>query len=326
MTTQEEAAAALAMAAGVEADGSLSGGEQESGEEEEATGVVAGGTDENVLTALTTLTNAVARLQSQMNDLEGQRSPRRRMMSPVRTSRDGPPGISTGPAVKERIPLSQIRNVDKCGVFSGKPLTYFTWSSKLWSTLNDEPGLKRLIKWAIEQKNDITMEELRRYDGEGLQQDPEVYSNQLYSLLMTITSDVPLLMVLNTTGDNGLQAMRKLHHAYALITAQARRKLIQQLLHPKQARTYEEVLGHQEQWEQIRCRYEEATNSTLPDDVLIVGYSALLPNKLQEDLLSLDRDFTKLAEVPFKFDENIHDKLALGDDQILVVENWYSAE
>lgn len=36
--------------------------------------------------------------------------------------------------------------------------------------------------------------------------------------------------------------------------------------------------------------------------------------------------FTNLAEVPFKFDENIHDKLALGDDQILVVENWYSAE
>ena len=232
---------------------------------------------------------AIEELRSMMGELQQQV----RALSVARESENVaaeeslPPGSPIPPGLresrpgkdKERIPLSRIRNIDKCGVFEGKPLTYLNWESRLLAALNDEPGVKDLIIWAINHETDLTLDDVRKYPKQdALMLDPEVYSAQLYSLLINVTDGTPGLMVDNTIGDNGLQAMRRLHKNYAFVTPQARRKLIHQILHPTQAKTYEEILEMQEIWEKNRSRYEEVTENKLPDDVLVVGYCSLLPH------------------------------------------------
>ena len=41
----------------------------------------------------------------------------------------------------------------------------------------------------------------------------------------------------------------------------------------------------------------ETAKQSLPDDVLIIGFMSMLPRKLQEDFLSLEREFESLTDV-----------------------------
>ena len=104
-------------------------------------------------------------------------------------------------------------------------------------------------------------------------------------------------MVKHCGSGRGLAAIRKLHQAFASVTAQGRRKLVQQLLHPPVAKTYEDMVVVREAWEKSLRRYEASTGTSLPDDVLIAGHLTMLPKRLQEDFHSLDHDFTRLHDV-----------------------------
>ena len=73
-----------------------------------------------------------------------------------------------------------------------------------------------------------------------------------------------------------------------MVTAQGRRKLLTSILQPKAAKSYSDIIDVQESWERLLIRYQETAQQELPQDVLIVAFTALLPSQLRSDLNALD--------------------------------------
>ena len=108
------------------------------------------------------------------------------------------------------------------------------------SRFADEPGLRDLIRWCETKEGDTEWEDVERYKDDNLEVPATTYCQQLYSLVVTRTSGTAAQMVNNVTDENGSQAWRKLAKEFEHVTPQGRRKLLQLLLKPRQANSYEE--------------------------------------------------------------------------------------
>ena len=114
-------------------------------------------------------------------------------------------------------------------------------------------------------------------------------SKQIHSLLIAKTTKDPYVITGNA-GYNGTRAWQKISALYGKVHPQARRRILEMLMRPTAAKGYMDVMGAIENWERLLRKYAESAPAPLPDDVMIVGFQGLLPEKLLNDLLSLKED------------------------------------
>ena len=67
------------------------------------------------------------------------------------------------------------------------------------------------------------------------------------------------------------------------MTPQGKRAILDQLMHYRRAKSYDDVLAVQEEWEALFQRYKEVATEPVPKDVLITAYSKILQEKLAAD-------------------------------------------
>lgn len=212
-------------------------------------------------------------------------------------ARQPAPAASTSGTSRERIPLSRLRGVEACGTFGGKQEAYEVWKDKLESFLSDEPGLGRFLRWAEKEEELLTDDDVDLYPhADDLLMTPAMYSGQMATLLKQRTSGVAYAMV-NNCGTNGMRAWQRLARANDLVTAQTRRRLLGQVLQPPAAKSIEEVVALEEAWDRALAKYHSTAKNPLPEDVQVVAYMALLPQKLADNIHSLERDFETVSEV-----------------------------
>ena len=61
---------------------------------------------------------------------------------------------------KRRDPISRIRGIEQRGKFEGKRSTFDSWKRHLLAYLADEPGLRKLIKWAEDRGRGIEWDDV----------------------------------------------------------------------------------------------------------------------------------------------------------------------
>ena len=72
---------------------------------------------------------------------------------------------------------------------------------------------------------------------------------------------------------------------------------MEMLLRPKQAKSYRDIVQHQALREKVLRKYQSTNKTPLPDDVLVVGYNAMLPNSFQENILNMSHEMETFQEV-----------------------------
>ena len=73
--------------------------------------------------------------------------------------------------------------------------------------------------------------------------------------------------------------------------------MLETIVRPKTVTKWEDILPAQEDWLKKVREYHDQVGTTLPEDVLIVGYYSLLPAKLVEDMFILPKDLGTFSEV-----------------------------
>ena len=74
-------------------------------------------------------------------------------------------------------------------------------------------------------------------------------------------------------------------------------KLLTTIVQPDSVKNYTDIEDAQEQWEKVLKRYREVSSKLLPEDVLIVGFMNILPDKIKDAIYELKEDLDTLEEV-----------------------------
>ena len=197
-----------------------------------------------------------------------------------------------------RTPLSRIKGFEKLPSFGGKEAEFETWADKVTTFFSDEKGLRHSLKAAAKEPGTIDerfLEELAdEVDDDNI--DVGWYSQQFANALTLLTTGTPYSIIKNSDG-NGFDAWRRLHGLYAAMTPQGKRAILDQLMHYRRAKSYDDVLAVQEEWDALLQRYKEVATEPVPQDVLITGYTNILPEKLAEAMRGLNEDLSTLTEV-----------------------------
>ena len=77
------------------------------------------------------------------------------------------------------VPLSQLRNLDTIGKFTGKLEDFEMFRSRLLAFLSDVLGMSSLLEWVAKQKDDITDEDVDLHEGPTLPAPSSQVSQQL---------------------------------------------------------------------------------------------------------------------------------------------------
>jgi len=183
--------------------------------------------------------DAVIAMQLRINDLEA-----RARDTP---KRDG-----------HRTPLSRTRGFDKLPSFGGKESEFEAWADKVMVFFSDEKGLRHTLKTAAKETVTIGERFIEEMTEEVNDDNIDVgwYSQQLHTALTFLTMGTPYAIIKNADG-NGYEAWRRLHGLYAAITPQGKRAILNTLMHFKRAKSYDDVLAVQEEWEAVYQRYKE---------------------------------------------------------------------
>ena len=218
--------------------------------------------------------------------------------------------VSPSTHSREPVPLSQLRGLESVGTYSGNYIEFEVFFTRLTSFLADVPGVREFMKWAETKTEDVTDAEVEKYTNLDLKTKSWVVSQQLHTLLIQRTSGVPWDVVNNSAG-NGMLAWQRLVRDGGLVTAQIRRKILANVIQPVQVSKYEEVLAAEEAWLRTLKKYNDNAKEKLPEDVLVTSYVALLPQKLADDIDSLEREFEKMSEVQSYVRKQVHSRRTL---------------
>ena len=200
-----------------------------------------------------------------------------------------PPGLS-----RHYIPMSQRKGVERIPTFPGAYAQFEQWRLKVRGLMSTDLDVKRLIEWAQTQKwNELRYEDVP----DELKHDVEAKSADIYGLLINVTSDEAFDMVTAVPDENGLRAWSKLVHHYGSMTRADKRQVLSRLLTPDRSKNYSEVFANQEAWTKLVQRYHEASESRIPEEILIVAYQGLLPQGIVKDMQALSTELETLEQV-----------------------------
>ena len=208
-------------------------------------------------------------------------------------------GYGMGSVVEKgngKVALIQQKGLDYVSKFDGRPEEYDEWRASLFGFLGVDEWITEMLKWAEGQVKDVNKDMLEDYGNEhGV---PAVrISKQLHTILLAKTEKDPRSLADNVDDNNGVRAWQRIAELFGKVHPRARRRLLEMLLRPKQAKSYEDVVHHQELWEKVLRKYQSTTKIPLPDDVLVVGYMALLPTHLQESIMGLREEMSTFQEI-----------------------------
>ena len=203
------------------------------------------------------------------------------------------------PKEAQVIPMIRQKGLDTVTVYEGKFEELDQWRSKLFGFLGEGEWFTELLKWGERQTEEINEAMLQAYGTEkGV---PAVkWSKQFHAVLLAKTEKNAMSLVENVDDNNGVRAWQRLSEWYGKIHPQQRRRLLEMLLRPKTAKDTEGIEGivvQQELWEKVLRKYMRCTKKELPDDVLVVGYMAMLPPALYDKIISQKEEMTTLKEV-----------------------------
>ena len=185
--------------------------------------------------------------------------------------------------------LIKQKGVESITVFPGDIGKWDHWRTRVEAFVGDG-HCSSLMTWAATKQEEISSEAVKEY-GELKGFDAEELSHQLWALLVQKTEDSSpaYAMVKNVGNKNGARAWQKLSHRYGKLHPKARRTLLASLLQPNdgmKAKGYEDLLDKIEKWEIMLKRYTESTPEKLPDDVMVVSFQAILPDKVCDNLIT----------------------------------------
>lgn len=207
-----------------------------------------------------------------------------------------------------RTPLAKQRGVERLIIFGGDKGKFLEWSRKVMQFV-DEPGLRAILKRiatdpVIRKKevDSLTRDALAE-DGR-LKMDMDDASDELYGLLVAITTDIPYSLVDGSQGD-GWEAWRILHEEYHVITLDSKRKILSRVIQPKQVNKYSEILKAQAEWEGFKANYEEMAKP-IEEELLITGYLGMLANKVQDAVHALEGEINNLRKLKEYVRKQVH--------------------
>ena len=93
---------------------------------------------------------------------------------------------------------------------------------------------------------------------------PAVYSKQLHTLLLNRTSGAAYNQASNTKG-SGPRAWQQLAKSHALVTPQMRRHMLTQILQPRPANKFDDIVAVEEAWEKMVRVHHETAKQRVPD-------------------------------------------------------------
>ena len=200
---------------------------------------------------------------------------------------------------KNRIPLSRQRGADKIPTFSGKG--FLAFQKKLIGFAQDEPGCAALLRLVAKKYKDRQIDDMLL---SVLADEPDVsdgapvkvLNSELHSLLGLVTSDIPWSIVDSTEG-NGLEAWRLLCREFGAVTSEGKRQILRKILHPTQAKEYKHIRDHETEWNALRAKYKELTNTTIDENILVCAYESVLPAKVVADIRGLKEEFESLKDI-----------------------------
>ena len=169
--------------------------------------------------------------------------------------------------------------------FRGDRSKWGEFASKLKTVLGGiHQTYMEALEWAEKQDEEqLTMAKIRE-ENIGYAE----AATQLYTKLSMYLGGEPYTMLTNAKEANGLQngllAWKRLVRYYDPNNATTRRSLLGQILNPGQAKGYDALNGHLEQWIDKKQKYERMSQKTIEEEYLIGIIIEACPNTLKEHL------------------------------------------
>ena len=177
------------------------------------------------------------------------------------------------------LPLSKQRGLERVPEFSGVYAEYHAFHKKALTFFSDSPGLREVIKEV--EKSSKVFDDKGYYVAELQKKYPSIniknISGEVHTVLVLVTAGTAASMVDAAEG-NGLLAWRKLFIEYNDLNPTGKRQLLDSIMHPRRAKTVDDIPAAQVEWEALVKRYTDC-GGVLGDDMLITGYLAALPQE-----------------------------------------------
>lgn len=172
-------------------------------------------------------------------------------------------------AVKVNKSAVDNRGIGKPDKFSGKDEEWFEWSTKLkaWFKVQDYRA-GDWFAWIADQVEEIMDANISDKYGTD-KAAVEEFSVQLYSVLISQTSNAAFAITTSVSNHNGMEAFRQLIRRYEPRTAGSRRALVKQIVNYPAAKDIKQVEANIRHFEELTKKYHSMAKEKLSEDILV---------------------------------------------------------
>ena len=158
-----------------------------------------------------------------------------------------------------------------------------TYADKVITFCQDEPGLYvELLRVTVDTTQKSGFATIFGLEVSWVEQ----LDLEMHALLKQTTELTPWNMVKKVEEQGGFEAWRVLHEHYAAQTKKSRRQMLKAIIGPEQQKEVATVMDSSARWEinvsRFRTAMDGKTVDQLLDEVCVVGYMSMLPDRAQE--------------------------------------------